>query len=75
MSSTEDDTYKRLKSLTQGEAIAIFASAYVRVAVQLGQQAVNVPIHLVRDAVDVELKPYGWSYNRIFEMYSYNEFD
>jgi hypothetical protein len=67
MSSTEEDTYKKLKGLTQDEAIAIFASAYVKLAEELGKAGGDLPIYLVRNVVDAELNPYGWSYDRIFE--------
>ncbi len=67
MSSTEEDTYKKLKGLTTDEAIAIFAVAYVKLAEELGKAGGDLPIHLVRFRVDAELKPYGWSYDKIFE--------
>ena len=67
MSSTEEDTYKKLKGLTQNEAITIFAEVYVRISEQLGLGGGDLPIHVIRAEVDAELKPYGWSYDKIFE--------
>ena len=67
MNSTEEDTYKRLKGLTQDEAITIFGSIYVRISEELGRAGGDLPVHLIRVAVDAELKPYGWSYDKIFE--------
>jgi len=66
MNSTEDDTFNMLKSLTEDEAIAKFAAVYIQVTEQLGRPVGGVPVPYIKAAADLELKPYGWSYDRIF---------
>jgi len=66
MNSTEDDTYKMVKGLTQDEALSIFFDVYIQFTEQMGKTIGDVPLNVVKPLVNVELKPYGWSYDKLF---------
>ncbi len=62
---SEDAVYKVLKGISKEEAEAIYESIYYNLVDELG--AVNgVPISLLRERADFKLRPYGWTYDKLF---------
>lgn len=61
---TEDDTFKRLKSLTYEEVDAIYNQVMQEL---LGQHGHAVFIGEIRKKLDPILAPYGWSYQKYLE--------
>lgn len=74
MNSTEDDTYKRLKSITKEEAEALCDQVYTDLCIDLeleGYDTKNgVPFQRLSDRADVILKPYGWTYDRLYPSFN-----
>lgn len=72
MSSTEDDTFKRLKSLTREEAEKIQSRIFLEIATEQGrvnsEGHAEVSLGIFRERVDRELLPYGWSLDRLFQI-------
>jgi hypothetical protein len=70
MSSTEDDTFKRLKSLTIEEALQIFHNVYHEALSSMEADGIDVtagiPIFLIRHEIDERLKPYGLSWEVVY---------
>lgn len=61
---TEDDTFKRLRGLTQQEA----SDMYDKVYEEAMQSEGTVTIKDVKDYVDRALRPYGWSVERLEDL-------
>jgi hypothetical protein len=64
--STEDDTFKMLKSITEKEAIEIYNNEYIKIATEMGHPIDGLPVSLLRARIDPILKPYGWSHDKLF---------
>lgn len=67
----EDDTFNKLKSLTPLQAEVIFQKVWIEIAQELEAMGDDsskggVPIVLLRERVDIKLKPYGWTYDKLF---------
>ena len=63
--SSEEDTFKRLQGLTAEEAMLIHESVYYSIVDELGGSN-SVPISLLRERSDYALKPFGWTYDKLF---------
>lgn len=68
MSSTEDDTFRMLKSLTEEEAMELFYKVYNEFLIDLGNPGTGVSLSLIAPLIDLKLKPYGWSFNKLFSV-------
>lgn len=71
-SPTEDDTFKRLKSITRDEAELIYCHVYMDLAEQANRAdgtSTGIPISMIRDRLDPELLPYGWSFDKLFPIH------
>jgi len=60
---SEEDTYKRLRGLTYDEAFDI----YKRITDFYRLDNTPLPWDIVRVEIDKELRPYGWTYDRMLE--------
>jgi hypothetical protein len=72
----EEATYNKLKSITKGEAEILCEQAYTDLCIDLELEGKHikdgVPFHTLRDRADAILKPYGWTYDRIYPFYQGN---
>jgi hypothetical protein len=69
-SPTEDDTFNRLKSISQEEAEAEYMKVYLELAMQHhGADDAGVPVAELREILDQRLSPYGWSFDKLFPMH------
>ena len=66
----EDDTFKKLKSLTMEEALTLFHEVYKEAAKSMEAEGIDtsagIPIFLIRHEVDARLKPYGLDFSTVF---------
>jgi hypothetical protein len=69
--STEDDTFRMLKSITEDEAFEIYNDEYIKLASELGHPVDGLPIALLRARLDPILSPYGWSHDKLFKLKAY----
>jgi hypothetical protein len=70
MSSTEDDTFNKLKSITMEEALDIYHKVYIDATKSMQADGIDtssgIPISLIRHEIDAKLKPYGINFDTIF---------
>jgi hypothetical protein len=71
VNSTEDDTFKMLKSITEDEAFEIYNNEYIKIATEYNHPINGLPISLLRARLDPILKPYGWSHDKLFNLRAY----
>ena len=67
----EEDTFKKIKGLTPEEAEKLFQIVWTELYIELESTighnvAGGLPIMLLRERCDERLKPYGWSFDRLF---------
>lgn len=66
----EHDTFIKLKSLTKEEAERLSEQVYTDLCIDLECEGVSplngVPFNMMKDRVDMVLKPYGWTYDRLY---------
>lgn len=71
---TEDDTFRRLKSLTVEESLQLFHEVYKEAAQSMEAEGIDtssgIPIFLIRHEVDAKLKPYGLDFSTVFPYIS-----
>ena len=66
----EDDTFRKLKSLTEAEVEVLYQKIWIQLSIELESQGVDIsggiPASIIRERCDDEFKPYGWTYDRLF---------
>jgi len=76
---TEEDTIKRLKSITRQEAEAIHQEEFGKLVEEAGyapnyQGYMEVPYPELSKRVNERLNPYGWTFERLIELRSADHF-
>lgn len=66
----ENDTFSVLKGISREEAEAIYQKIWIESCADLDAEGIDItggiPIHVLRERCDLQLKRYGWSYDKLF---------
>lgn len=68
MNSTDDDTFKMLKSITEEEARKIFCDVYMELTDNYKNHLNGLPYPMLAIHVDERLRPYGWSMDKLIKL-------
>lgn len=68
----EEDTYKKLKGLTEEEALELHSNVYEQIYNELKLDPTKVdagiPIGLIRERLNPLLEPYGWTFDKLLSI-------
>jgi hypothetical protein len=68
---TEEETFRRLRSLTPLEAEIIYDKVWTECCIELESYGADIsggiPIDMLRERSDIKLKPYGWTFDMLFD--------
>lgn len=64
----EEDTYNRLKGLTEVQADHMFQQVWIELNEEMGHPTGGLPMAVIKERLDPLLKPYGWSYDKLFRL-------